>query len=269
MTSLFGRYVELRAGVPGQLGRSWKDLQIEFSVTKTLRKSSNKAEIRIYNLSDDSIGFLQQEGTVVDLLVGYENNYSLVFSGDVAKRGVYSERQTSGDLITSISAGDGETALRASRSDFSLSPGSTSLDAIRSLASTMGVGLGNALVVPPKVYLTGYVHSGLARDALDDIADDLGVRWSIQNGALQFLGTDAALPEVAVLLTNTTGLVGIPKRVKNGLEATSLLNNEIAPGKLVSVVSGTINAFYKVDEVTHAGSTRGNEFYSQLKARDL
>lgn len=269
MTVFFNRYLELRAGLPGQPGRSWKDgLQVTFEVRKTARRGSNKATIKIWNLSDDSVGALNQKGVVVDLIAGYRDNFSLLFSGDVAKRGVSTERQGP-DRITTIEAGNSERALRETRSDLSLSPDSGTDDVLRAVADKMGVGVGNLADLPQKKYLTGFVHSGLARDVLDEVAQDLGVRWSIQNGQLQFLAPGAVVGNTAVLLSPDSGLIGAPGLVKDGLEARALLNPDIVPGKKIKVESESISAFFKVTEVTHRGDFRGSDWFTQVKGKKV
>lgn len=266
---LLNRYIEVRAGLPGQPGLAWSNgLQMTFEVTKTARRGSNKATIKIWNLSDASVGHLEQTGTVVDLIAGYDENFALLFSGDVAKRGVTTTREGK-DRITTIEAGNKENALREARSDFSLAPDSGTDDVIRRVADKMGVGVGNVSDLVHRKYLTGFVHSGLARDVLDRVSDDLGVRWSIQNGQLQFLGLNETTKDTAVLLTPRTGLIGAPGRTKDGLEAVSLMNPEIFPGRLVKVESETIKAFYKVTEVTHTGDYRGGDWFTKTKGKKV
>lgn len=273
MGRLFGRIYELRFGQPGQPGRAYignseGGLELSFEVTKTARRSANKCKLTIYNLADAAIGALEETGTVIQLLAGYESNAAVIFSGSVARRGVVTE-QDGHTRTTTVDAGDGELELQRGRSDLSLAPGSTTTDALNALAGALGVGRGNIDDLPAKELLGGYVHTGQARDALTEICRDIGRSWSIQNGELVILSpNEVRAGEVAVLLSQSSGLVGVPKRTKEGVELTSLLQPRLIPGGLVQVESRALQGAYKIIEVQHAGGFRQGDWYSNIKAKE-
>lgn len=272
MTRLYDRRYEFRFGPAGGEGKSFVGgpeggLEMSFEVTRSLKKSANKAKFTLYNLSADSIGALEAKGTVVQLLAGYADNAALLFTGQVAKRGVVSKRDGH-TVTTEVEAGDGELDLAKTRSDLSLAPGATSAEALDLLLTKMGIGKGNVADLTPKAFVGGYVHAGWARDAITEICRDLGVSWSIQDGVFQALAPSAAKKgEEAVLLTASTGLIGSPTREKEGIQATSLLQPRLKPGGLVRVESLFVTGDYKVTEVSHKGSFRGGDWYTKVKGR--
>lgn len=272
MTLLYDRRYEFRFGPAAGEGKSFVGgpgggLEMSFEVVKSLKKSANKAKFTLYNLSAASIGALEAKGTVVQLIAGYRGSAALLFTGQIAKRGVVSRREGT-TTVTEVEAGDGELDLAKTRSDLSLAPGATSADALDKLLTAMGIGKGNVDELPTKTYAGGYVHAGWARDAISEVCRDLGVAWSIQDGAFLALAPSAAKTgETAVLLNASTGLIGAPSREKEGIQATSLLQPSLKPGGLVRIESLWVTGDYKITEVTHRGSFRGGDWYSQLKGK--
>lgn len=277
---LFGREYEFRFGLPGQEGVSLKaehdpvtgltvGFDLDFSIEKTARKSSNKATFTIYNLSDDNIGKLEEKGTVVQFIAGYRSNKALLFTGTVRKRGVITEWEEGKTKKTTVEAGDGELEMARTRANISLAPGSTNIDAIKLLLGAMGVGLGNAETLPVKTLLGGYYHAGWAREALTELCADVGRDWSVQNGEFQSLSpNEIRQGEEAVLLTEETGLVNSPKKEKNGVEAQSLLQPRLQPGGLVRIECRAFKGDYKITEVTHEGGFPKGNWHSNIKGKE-
>lgn len=264
---LFDRKVEVRIGPPGGLGRAWSDLRIAFSVERTSAAEPNTAEIQLYNLSDDSIGFIESGGNYVQLLAGY-GSPSLIFSGDVPKRGVKTE-WSGNDRITTIEAGDGELAIDESVFNWSFDAGATNHQILERIISEMGVGVGTLDVLPLQTFASGMVFMGRARDALQRVVSKAGASWSIQDGALQILLAGNATPETAVLLSPDSGMVGSPTRTDSGIEAVSLMQPGLRPGRLVQIQSRVITGLYRCRKVTHAGDTHGGDFTSSVEAKEV
>ena len=277
---LFGRVWELTVGVPGRSGLRWagrvedgrptvEGLEIEFSVVKSRKRSSNKAEISLYNLSLDSIGVLDSPGCEVRLVAGYAEAAGLIFEGQIAKRGVTVERERP-SLKVKIEAGDGETALSRVSAGISLDEGARYKDAIRACCTDMGIATGNLddIAGIDREFSGGFVAVGPTRDILTGLLRDVGCEYSIQGGALQALTPRGARREQAVLLNSLSGLVGTPSKSKDGVEAKSLLQPRIIPGSLVQIESVAVNGIYVVGEGTHAGTTRGTDWYTSIKAKE-
>jgi hypothetical protein len=96
---LFDRKVEIRIGVPANpqatifgIGRSWTDLKIEFDVKRSLGKDPNVAKVELFNPDSVSIGIIQSTGAMMQVLAGYGPFPTLLFTGNVSKRGVTVEK---------------------------------------------------------------------------------------------------------------------------------------------------------------------------------
>lgn len=270
---LFDRAVELRIGQPADplgvvmgLGRSWTDLRVEFSVTRTTGRKPNTASIKLYNPDQVSVGIIQATGAMVQLLAGYKPLPSLIFTGNVAKRGITVEKNGT-ERIVVIEAGDGELSYTNARFDWHFNAGTDNNTILASLIAAMGLGLGpGSPVLPPKVYNTDVTFFGSAVRALTELCSDVGADYSIQDGNLEILLGGLPTSELAVLLSPQTGLLGSPARTDDGINLTSLLNPLIKPGKPVSVTSRDFIGFVKPKVVKHTGDTRGSAWQTEVEA---
>ena len=174
-------------------------------------------------------------------------------------------------LFRSITAGDGEHAIRTARASTSFAPGTTLADAIRSLGATMGLGGGNlssASAAASAVLLEGAVVRGPAAQELTRLCSSAGLSWSVQDGILQLLPIGRALSRVAVSLSPDTGLVESPTRSKGvTVKAKALLLPDLVPGRLVALESEAVRGTYRIDEVSYTGATRGDDWYADLTLR--
>lgn len=248
-----------------------RGLNIGFEVERKQRGRSNKAVITVQNLSPRIVGLIESGDYLVTLLAGYRTNAHLIFTGEIAPRSLVTER--SGNTTTTrIEASASGAEIELTRFDRGFDEGVTVGLVLRSIVAEMGVGAGNLESLPgidSITYATGASFYGPARTALDQVTARLGVTWSVQDGALQFLTDDQPLEEQAVLLSPGSGLIGAPKRVKGGVEGAAFMQRGIKPGLLVKIESETINAFYKLTETKDSGSYRTAAFRTEFKGKEI
>lgn len=252
---LFGRRYRLR--VENTL---ITDLDINFTIERTLKRQPNTAEINVINLSPDSRAAIEEKGTAsVTLEAGYKDRISLIFSGDL--RDVHTERDGA-TIITKISSGDGEKKHRTARVNKSYAPGTTIKKVIRDCAQAMGVGVGNlnalGSVEFPKAgatFPTGTTLSGYVSDELYAILRSAGLEYSIQDGKLQIVTRGKALNDEAIILAPDTGLTGSASVGSDGiLHATCLMIPDLIPGRMVKVRS--TQAFENILSIQSRGKGR-------------
>lgn len=272
---LFGRAAALRIGILGGTGRDFTGLRIAFDVEKTSEPTPNKAQIRIWNLSQDSRNFLQKQGfqngaatrPSVILEAGWgivDPKLEVLFVGDVDR--VNTERQ-GGDLVTTIESGDGQKAYESAKLDQSFAPATKVNSVFSALASKLGLTLGEVRGVDNSgEFLQGYSATGLVRDQLDTLTAKMGTAWSIQNGVLQVIPDGQATSEPAVVLTTKTGLVGSPQKKDEGVFFKSLLIPGLRPGRRVVLNSRFLDGIYRVQRVKISGDTRTGPWHSECEA---
>ena len=136
----------------------------------------------------------------------------------------------------------------------------------------------------------GQVFYGMARDALRDFAEQNDCTWSIQDGKITFIPLTSFIPGEVPLISQDTGLLGIPEVTQGGIKARVLLNPKLKIGQRIKL-EATLNPFryplgsgvqrdnialsisstktnadglYYVMRAEHVGDTRGDEWYTDL-----
>lgn len=273
------------------------ELRITFEITKTENETPNSAQIKIYNLAKDTENQIIKEFTRVTLQAGYQENFGIIFDGEIvqSKRG----RDNGTDSYVVIDASDGDSSYNYSTINTTLSAGSTQADHINAVVGAMKIDKGH--IAPSGGTLPrGKVMYGSARDVMRQSAQSNGQNWSIQNGKLHILGAHDILPNQAVLLNSQTGLIGGAEQSTKGIKVTALLNPMLHIGAKVIVNEEDValakkipkqkdasknpdvdntdpekNALiakdgaYKIIGADFIGDTRGNDWYSKIVCIDI
>ncbi len=260
-------------------GRRWRvqvddldvsELDVSFSVKRTLQARPGTCELKVFNLDAAHRAQLTTaRRPVVILSAGYDPP-PMLFRGDARK--VTLERDGA-DWVASITAGDGEHAIRTARAAVSFAPGTSVADVVRALGRAMGVGEGNlsaavAAAGIVEVLQEGAVVHGAAAAELTRVCASVGLSWSVQDGVLQVLQVGRGLTRTAVELGPDSGLVGSPERGKgSAVKAKALLIPDLVPGRLVSLRSGVVSGTYRIEAAEYTGDTRGQDWYAALTLR--
>ena len=269
-------------------GAASESLDVAFEVTKSIQREPNTASVKIWNLSPSHRRALEAADTLaLRVEAGYVGRSGILFDGDVrvaaSRRRAAEHRQRQSrlgslavtgdvvDVITEIEAEDGGNSWRDARVNRSFGPGTPVSSVLAAAVDAMGIGRGNLaeLGADPTLsgvgtYTEGTVLSGQAHREVDRIVRGIGLRWSIQNGNLQLQRGRAPLAVEAVRLSPETGLIGSPAPDADGyVEAVSLLNSGLYPGRPVVLESRDISGSYSVRRVTYQGDTAGPDWYAE------
>lgn len=265
------------------------EMRIRFSVRRGDRKTPNTADIRVYNLSDNTIQRIQKEFERVVLQAGYAGNYGVIFDGTIKQ--VRRGRESQTDTYVDITAADGDSAYNWSVVNASLAAGSTADDhaqtALRAMSSR-GITMGDAAPLSSNRLPRGKVMFGMTRDYLDTLGKTQDISWSFQDGKLTMIPNTAYLPGEPVVVTSATGMIGLPEQTQNGINVKTLLNPSIKIGRRLKIdnksvqrlrldpaplamasttlalvqIATNADGMYKVLVANHFGDTRGNEWYT-------
>lgn len=248
-------------------------LRCVFKIERSLNNSANTAEISVYNLAEKTRAQVSEDGLETSLAVGYSQRASVIFRG---KLEAGKNRREGVDWITSFQSTDGGRELRQNRINEAFKT-ATVAQAFESVANALGVGVGNALekIQAGNIrgalnsFGNGLVLSGPAKSELDRLARTFGYDWSVQDGQLQLLGPDDAIePGDAIVLDRDRGMIGSPESGEKGIvEVRALLIPQLTPGRVVSLSSRQISGFYRVENVTYQGDTRGQDWYADLELK--
>jgi hypothetical protein len=248
--------------------------RINFEVGQDSSGNANKAKIKVYNLSEESRTFLEQKDLVCFLMVGYESTgLSTLFFGDIdEKNGIHVER-SGPDIIVTIEAGDAEKTIRESNIQLGLAQGATNLQIIEQAASKLLVSTAFKTTIKSITYQNGFSYSGSVKKLLNQMGEQAGFEWSVQNGELLILGPAETDKQEAIFLSKETGLIGFPTKTQDKVEFISLLNPKIRPGRAVRLESQIFlkdsGANVKVEKTTFSGDTQEGSWQVKVEGKIL
>lgn len=232
------RDISLVVGKAGGEGIEMRGLKIAFDILKTDTETPNKAEVMIWNLSDDTAQRIKAEFDTVILNAGYVAQIGKIYHGNIIQ--VRRLRPNSVDKVTHISMGDGDEAYQYSMISKTLSAGATQKDVLEAAMDEIkkrGVELGH---VPDNLgefeLPRGKVLFRNARDVIRDVCRTVGASWSIQDHKLNIIPLKRTLPGNAILISPSTGMVNPgPEQTTEGVKVRCLLNSEIRVGGKIKI----------------------------------
>lgn len=255
------------------------DLRVTFHVQKSWLPQPNPAIVQIFNLAEDNRDYIDAHQCELSLYAGYEDRWSLLFSGDVAKA---TTKRQDGDIVTEIEAGDGEFLLGRKTVSRSFSPGVTTGNVMDYLTTALGFATGQIKGFDPKQqYTNGFSFTGYVRDAMDILMGKQGLEWSVQDQKLYVLPEKTATDDEIIVLTPDTGLVGSPFKVRvlrqeqakkqqgqlaeSGCQIMCNLESRLFPGRRFEVKSQFVSGTFKARQVIHKGDTHAAPWYTEVE----
>jgi hypothetical protein len=213
----FQRAYRLNVGgieIDASEGVGLRALRMLFSVERDDKRHPNNAEIKIYNLTRAHQAALAKAPEVrVRLEAGYVGELGTIFDGDL--RSARSKREGP-DIVTTISGGDGEAKIRTARINKTFSAGTPVATVIGELGKALGVGAGNLrdfagakLGNGSRTLTRSMTLSGPVFDELEHVCRSCGLRWSVQDSALQLRHEGLPVGDrQGPLLRPDSGLIG-------------------------------------------------------------
>lgn len=300
MSELYGRRCSLIVGDENGNGLELSELRVRFLINRADVQSPANADIRIYNLSADTMARIEAEFTHVFLQGGYEGNFGLLFNGKV--RQFRKGRENPTDTFLDILAQDGDEGYNYAVVNTSLPAGWNQAEMhaeILKAFNPYGITEGFTPEFGGPALPRGRVMYGMAREYMRTLADGAGSSWHIANAQLNVVPTAGTLPGEAVALNSGSGMIGLPQQTINGVTVRSLINPRIRHGGVLQLNNASIqqqpfsiaynpgmanNAFsqdgtgndvvkstsfdtdgnYKVYSITITGDTRGQEWYFDM-----
>jgi len=265
-----------------------EDLRVIFKVEKSLVGYPNLANVKIYNLSEDSRNKIEKKGLKLQLFAGYKDvSLSLLFDGDIVNV-VHQKLGT--DWVSECFCADGINVLSSATINKSMPAGTTTSQIFDTLQSQMkGIvkgttkGLKNCLS-GKKSLLRELQLTGNVKDWLDKIAKDCGFEYSINDGVIETTPKGLPLSDVPPITINQgSGMIGSPERTETGVNVKNLLLPELKLARTIKIesISEKINAgnlffkkvppirnkgIYRINKITHSGDTHGNTWESHIEA---
>ncbi|WP_312210528.1 baseplate hub protein [Pseudescherichia sp.] len=260
------------------------------------------AEVKIYNLKAETVSRIAGKAfTRIRIVAGYDGiapdvaassvgqarevnaaavgqsdgrNYGMIFSGEISATQTGREEKETLSTWVQIKATDSDKALITTTTARTLSAGYTPEDIDRLLMkdfSVDGITEGLKPKMPTTVYPRGRVLFGMTRHLMDNLAAQCTATWQFVDGKRQMIADHEYVHE-AILLSSTTGLIGSPTAIDDGIKVKMLINPNIRMMGLVQLdqhipFPAVPNGVYSVREILYTGDTRGQQWYMEMVCR--
>ena len=257
-------------------GRQFK---MTFNVLVDFGGSISYADIAIYNLSESTANTAIVTGSKVGLRAGYTDTIDYIFSGRITN--VLRERMGP-NTITRIIARGGSAAATQSI-EKTLGAGVKLPTILQELADAMGY----PLVIQDTdfdsvpAYIRGKVLHGDPRQYLDDLANTHNLLYLIENDRLVIVADDSYRDGDPRVISEATGMEGIPEITEVGVDVNLRLSPKIKIGGRIDIQSElrTFNfsnlyfqdipasagtGIYRVYKIEHSGDTYGDAWTTKI-----
>ncbi|MCA0345318.1 MAG: hypothetical protein LCH99_37210 [Proteobacteria bacterium] len=276
-----------------------QQLKVSFDIVKDVSSSANTATIELWNLSESHRNSVGKELDEITLEAGYMppagmsgpgaldfrrnesgifvldqgqvstgsgGNVGVLFKGAI--RDVEHKRQGA-NIVTRISCGDGDKAIRKAKLSKSYPKGTPVKDVVEDLYKELekeGVKRGEWKFPDDmkQEFKRPYATCARCYRELDTIGRGHGFYWNLQNQTMEIIPGDGYVGQV-VLIAPETGMIDTPAITDNGVRVSCLLNPEIRPNRRVQVRSGIIDmnadgGMYRVSQASYRGDNFGGDF---------
>lgn len=257
-------------------------LRIVFDIKKNDRLTPNSADIKIFNLSDDTADRIVKRFTRVQLEAGYNDDIGLIYSGTV----IQMVKQREGvDSVLEFTAGDGDMEYTYGFVNCTQSAGATPADSLRTVRVSAGGGLDGGVIAPGSVggkLPRGKVFFKPFKAAVAQLGRSMNSDVYIDNGKLMAVPRRGYLSKKAVELSPDTGLVGAATQTIDGVKCRCLLNSHLTIGALIYIDQEHVRqarldeaqkdkksaakrgGYYRLISCRYVGDSSGQDWYCDL-----
>ena len=300
----YGRIVNVVVGKPGTQGRRIESRQangapgmsIDFDIKLARKKQPSTATLQIHSPSDDTAAVFEDRTAYVRIELGYVDEGTFVaFTGNPTPGTAVFQKQGA-NRVLSVQLQDGGLRYRVGRVEASFSEQVSAQEVFDEIIRQVGFPVGKTDLSTALPLVRGWTFSGMARDALDDLAGHTGRGWFLRDGAIYMLDPRNDTGETAVVFSSDNGnLIGSPSGVgvdveytntstskaflgigedktvetvkttqTRGVEISGLPTAGVKTGRVFKVESRDYNGFYIAKEVSYKGSSYEGPFEVQI-----
>jgi hypothetical protein len=256
----FGRVIEVLAG---GMVLSSNDFNIEGTVPFDADPVPNEAEIRIWNLRQDTINRFRR-GSILKLNAGYRGDVGTILHGYItqvrtARKGV--------DAITTIHVLDGPDLSAIKASSKAYAAGTFGSYILRDLAGALGLPIAQLQLNQDYRYTEGLTIDGPLTDSMLQVVKDCGTSFYINKGNIYVrplrIGADSLFA-----LSAESGLIGWPEPIEgdvSGYTLRSQLQYRITTASVIALSSAAYTGRLHVRSGSHTLSLTG-DFMTEMEA---
>lgn len=232
----------------------------KFELDLGIYKSANRGIFQFINLSRSNQELLWldpfnigEKYIIMSFYAGYGDNMPMLFTGFVQGCSSYKQGGST-EFITEMQVYDGGLMIESGYLNATFTKGTTLEDILR--VATEGL----------KNISVGYVSPGIEplkkdRTFIGQPLDLLrrnyaGYQVYIDKGELNILGENDIVPGEVQVITDSTGLLGSPKRANGLLYLDTVFEPQLKVGQPITILSNSkpwLNQSYKIQNIKHKG----------------
>jgi hypothetical protein len=268
----------------------------EFNISAYLIDTPNTLDIRIFNLSTSTENEIIDEGLVITLTAGYigEGMSGIIFDGAIVQ--IRTGKQGGVDTFIDITATDGDGLYKDGFIAETVQAGSNARQRYNNILAKTSykpesweIAISN--LNDENRLPRGKVYYGRTTEFLRTESAQCGADWTYENNTVRVLGRDEYLnPDITHIINAQTGMIGLPTQTIEGIQVKCLLNPNLKPGERIelnndsiqqrrigtelteqsrwtleqSIITEGVTGHYKLIGLSHNGSNRGPNWYSEL-----
>ncbi len=257
---------------------SERQFRITFEVMIDYGGFVSYCDLAIFNLSDDTAGRLFKKDTKITLRCGYDQTIDSIFSGGI--KNVFKERNGPDVSHHIIARGDNQPDITINRT---LGVNTKIVNVIRECADAMGYPL---IIVESDFddvapYARGYSLFGDPRVYLDKLAKVHSFSYAVDKGRLVVTRDSGFQPGTPHLVSQFTGMEGIPEITEVGCDVDIRLNPVVRIGGRIDIQSELVtfnfnnvyyqnlpeqagSGVYRVFKIRHSGDSHGDNWRTRI-----
>ncbi len=245
----YGRSFSLTVADTNLNGLDLSALRVKWSIKRSNNMTPNVADIRVYNLEQDTALKIKSQFTQVIMQGGYASNFGVIFRGNIKQ--VIIGRESATDTFVDLNCGDGDLAYNYAVVNTAVKSGASQSQILNQIASPMSkvdsnVTLQSPNTLQPVVLPRGVTMWGASRDLMRTFSQQNNLNWSIQDNKIQFVPQQGYAPGDAVVLTSKTGMIGTPQQTNEGVNIQCLMNPRIQCNQRIKIDNASVAAL-KID----------------------
>ncbi len=249
------------------------NLRCAIEVNKSSGGELDTAQLQLWNLSETTRAAFETIGNRVIIEAGYEQyGIAQIFSGDIRSAVTIPDA----DTATTIELMDGANIVQDVKISKTWSGRVTMQQVISDIAREINVSVEYGTQITGH-YSNGYAYNGPAMTAIQSVAAKAGAMAIIQDDSIVVYRQGSGTNRGTTAIGADSGLVGSPEKINErnneqkqdekpvGYRVVSLMNPSIKPVSTVVLQSKFVNGRFRVDNVTHQGSSYEGEWVTRLE----
>ncbi|CAH1190292.1 hypothetical protein PAECIP111893_00260 [Paenibacillus plantiphilus] len=261
MRNNFGRVVEIM--VSG-MKFNMDNYNLEGTVPFDNDTLPNESEIKIWNLSSQTISKIKRGGTLM-VNAGYKGDVGLVLHGFIS---AVQTLRDGVDRVTTINVLDSEDLSKRVLKDVAYTKGTLASSIIKQMAQQIGLPIAQFDLYQDYRYMDGYTASGEVTEIIAKVAQDCRTSVYINKGKLYVRNLRSGADDL-FRLSESTGLIGVPEWQESdgaqGYGLTSQLQYRITTASVIDLKSRSFSGRLYVRSGSHKFSRTG-DFITEMEA---